>query len=217
MPLLDIAGLHVDFPSHQGVLHAVDDLSLQLEAGEVLGIVGESGSGKSVTALSAMRLLPQANSRTEGEILFGGHNLLTLAVNFDWMFLEPSKWCGRAIDERPLWRPSDPQERRVTEQPLCERLDLERNCLVKNVDVDTDDCAAHQSDACVSPIEPQLEFKFRGRAPAAISPAREVVPVTPATQPRLLCMRLDRNDPVAAVRKSLTVSPHERMRIARAI
>ena len=39
MPLLDIAGLHVDFPSHQGVLHAVDDLSLQLEAGEVLGML----------------------------------------------------------------------------------------------------------------------------------------------------------------------------------
>jgi peptide/nickel transport system ATP-binding protein len=55
-------------------LHAVRDLSLSIEAGEVLGLVGESGSGKSVTSLAIMRLLPpQASVR--GEILFGenGH------------------------------------------------------------------------------------------------------------------------------------------------
>jgi peptide/nickel transport system ATP-binding protein len=56
----------------------VENLSFDVGAGETVAVVGESGSGKSVTALSAMRLLPQANSRTEGEILFGGHNLLTL-------------------------------------------------------------------------------------------------------------------------------------------
>ncbi|MDO8280114.1 MAG: dipeptide ABC transporter ATP-binding protein DppD, partial [Burkholderiaceae bacterium] len=43
MPLLDIENLSVDFPTQNGVLHAVDGISLKVEEGEVLGIVGESG------------------------------------------------------------------------------------------------------------------------------------------------------------------------------
>ncbi len=58
MALLDIADLSVDFPTRQGVLHAVDGVSLSLEAGEVLGIVGESGSGKSVAMMALMGLVP---------------------------------------------------------------------------------------------------------------------------------------------------------------
>ena len=49
MALLEIENLSVEFPSQNGVMHAVDGISLSLEEGEVLGIVGESGSGKSVT------------------------------------------------------------------------------------------------------------------------------------------------------------------------
>ncbi|MBY0611185.1 MAG: ABC transporter ATP-binding protein [Beijerinckiaceae bacterium] len=56
----------------------VQKLSFDVGRHETVAIVGESGSGKSVTALSAMRLLPAANSRTEGEILFEGRNLLAL-------------------------------------------------------------------------------------------------------------------------------------------
>lgn len=46
MALLEIENLSVDFPSHNGVLQAVDGVSLSLEEGEVLGIVGESGPAK---------------------------------------------------------------------------------------------------------------------------------------------------------------------------
>lgn len=77
MPLLDIAGLHVDFPSHQGVLRAVDDLSLQLEAGEVLGIVGESGSGKSVSMMALMGLIPFPGRVRAQQMRFAGHDMLT--------------------------------------------------------------------------------------------------------------------------------------------
>jgi dipeptide transport system ATP-binding protein len=76
MPLLDIAGLHVDFPSHQGVLHAVDDLSLQLEAGEVLGIVGESGSGKSVSMMALMGLIPFPGRVSAQHLRFAGQDIL---------------------------------------------------------------------------------------------------------------------------------------------
>ena len=76
MPLLDIAGLHVDFPSHQGVLHAVDDLSLQLEAGEVLGIVGESGSGKSVSMMALMGLIPFPGRVSAHHLRFAEQDIL---------------------------------------------------------------------------------------------------------------------------------------------
>ena len=77
MPLLDIASLHVDFPSHQGVLHAVDDLTLQLEAGEVLGIVGESGSGKSVSMMAMMGLIPFPGQVRAQHLRFAGQDILT--------------------------------------------------------------------------------------------------------------------------------------------
>ncbi|MEY4738588.1 MAG: transporter ATP-binding protein, partial [Pseudomonadota bacterium] len=57
MALLEIENLSVAFPSHNGVMHAVDGMNLSIDAGEVLGIVGESGSGKSVTMMALMGLV----------------------------------------------------------------------------------------------------------------------------------------------------------------
>jgi len=76
MPLLDIANLYVDFPSHQGVLHAVDDFSLQLHPGEVLGIVGESGSGKSVSMLALMGLIAFPGRVRAQHLRFAGQDIL---------------------------------------------------------------------------------------------------------------------------------------------
>ncbi len=56
--LLAIENLSVGFRHQQTVRTVVNDVSLQIEAGETLALVGESGSGKSVTALSILRLLP---------------------------------------------------------------------------------------------------------------------------------------------------------------
>ncbi|MSP49431.1 MAG: ABC transporter ATP-binding protein [Alphaproteobacteria bacterium] len=76
-PLLSVRGLRIEFGTDQGPATAVDDLSFDLRAGEVLGIVGESGSGKSVTALSIMGLLPTPPGRVvAGEILFEDSDLL---------------------------------------------------------------------------------------------------------------------------------------------
>lgn len=58
------------------VTKAVDGVSFDLKRGETLGIIGESGSGKTMTALSIMRILPEAARVVSGEILFNGESLL---------------------------------------------------------------------------------------------------------------------------------------------
>jgi peptide/nickel transport system ATP-binding protein len=74
--LLEIRDLKVHFPTEDGVVKAVDGLSLTLEQGETLGVVGESGSGKSVTFLTVMGLITSKQARLEGQVLFRGQNLL---------------------------------------------------------------------------------------------------------------------------------------------
>ncbi|MCX5134930.1 ABC transporter ATP-binding protein [Streptomyces sp. NBC_00340] len=78
-PLLEIKGLSVDFQLQTSTVHAVQDVSLHVSAGETLAVVGESGSGKSATALSVLRLNPSPPCRyIRGEILFDGRDLLKL-------------------------------------------------------------------------------------------------------------------------------------------
>ncbi|MDQ4009272.1 MAG: ABC transporter ATP-binding protein, partial [Actinomycetota bacterium] len=76
-PLLDVRNLRVHFPTSDGVVKAVDGLSLQLDRGRRLGIVGESGSGKSVTSLSIMGLHQPGTARISGEIWLGGQELVS--------------------------------------------------------------------------------------------------------------------------------------------
>ena len=77
-PLLDVRDLRVTFLTDGGDVTAVDGVSLAL-GDEVLGIVGESGSGNSVTMMSVMRLVPERNTRFEGEVLYGGRDLMQLS------------------------------------------------------------------------------------------------------------------------------------------
>jgi ABC-type glutathione transport system ATPase component len=73
--LLDIRGLHVEFDTPDGTVHAVRGIDCHVHAGECLGIVGESGSGKSQTFLAALGLLT-ANGRARGTVEFKGRNLI---------------------------------------------------------------------------------------------------------------------------------------------
>jgi len=78
-PLLEVRNLKVQFTTMEGVVHAVNGVSFQLEKGKTIGIVGESGCGKSVTMLSVIRLIQEPPGHiTEGEVFFQGHDLLKL-------------------------------------------------------------------------------------------------------------------------------------------
>ena len=79
MALLEIEGLHVDFPTQSGELHAVDGVSLTVDEGEVLGIVGESGSGKSVTMLAVLGLVAFPGRVTAKRLSFAGRDLPSLS------------------------------------------------------------------------------------------------------------------------------------------
>ena len=75
--LLEIKNLNVEFDTDEGRILAVNNLSLSLKEGEVLGIVGESGSGKSVTAKSIMQLNPgNTHYKSGGEIIIDDENAL---------------------------------------------------------------------------------------------------------------------------------------------
>jgi oligopeptide/dipeptide ABC transporter ATP-binding protein len=79
-PLLEIDDLRTHFFTGAGVVRAVDGVSWDVRAGEILGVVGESGCGKSVTALSLLRLVANPPGRiVGGAIRFEGTNLLDLS------------------------------------------------------------------------------------------------------------------------------------------
>src|SRR5207302_1125448 len=79
-PPLEVADLKTWFFTRDGVVRAVDGVSLYVMPGETLAIVGESGCGKSVTALSILRLVPSPPGRiVSGAIRFAGRDLLALS------------------------------------------------------------------------------------------------------------------------------------------
>jgi ABC-type glutathione transport system ATPase component len=77
MTLLSIEGLNIDFATPSGVIRAVQDVSLSIAKGEVLGLVGESGSGKSTVGAAVMGEIAR-NGRASGRVLFKGADVLTL-------------------------------------------------------------------------------------------------------------------------------------------
>src|ERR1700761_1903857 len=75
--LVNVRNLNIRFTGDR-IVHAVNDLSLSLGEGEVLGLLGESGSGKSVTLRALMRLLPRKRTQISGQIQVLGRDVLAL-------------------------------------------------------------------------------------------------------------------------------------------
>jgi oligopeptide transport system ATP-binding protein len=81
LPVLDVQGLKTVFKTRGGEVHAVNDVSFNLKAGELLGVVGESGSGKSVTMMSLLGLLPMPPAEIRaGRVMFDGQDLLQVSA-----------------------------------------------------------------------------------------------------------------------------------------
>lgn len=77
--LLLVKNLSTEFPVKKGIVRAVEDVSFDVDQGEILAIVGESGSGKSVTSLSIMGLLAEPGHVAGGSLEFEGKDLATLS------------------------------------------------------------------------------------------------------------------------------------------
>jgi oligopeptide/dipeptide ABC transporter ATP-binding protein len=75
--LLTVKDLKVSFNTEDGVVHAVEGVSYEVEPGKTLGIVGESGSGKTVGTLTIMGLTRAANTKISGQAIFDGEDLLS--------------------------------------------------------------------------------------------------------------------------------------------
>ena len=77
--ILDVRNLQTHFFTGQGIARAVNDISFDLQAGEILGLVGESGCGKSMTGFSILGLVDAPGKVVGGQILFKGEDLLGMA------------------------------------------------------------------------------------------------------------------------------------------
>ncbi|MGP1455528.1 MAG: ABC transporter ATP-binding protein [Treponema sp.] len=119
--LLTITNLHTSFRIDGEYYDAVDGVSLEVHANELLAIVGESGCGKSTVAMSIMGLHDNRFTRVSGEILFQGKNLLTLSEaemnairgkDIGFIFqdplasLNPLQRVGKQIEEALLYHTS---------------------------------------------------------------------------------------------------------------
>jgi peptide/nickel transport system ATP-binding protein len=80
-PLLEIRGLETHFKTDDGMVRAVDGVSLSISRGETVCVVGESGCGKTVTALSVLKLIAMPPGKfVGGQILWQGRDLIPLAT-----------------------------------------------------------------------------------------------------------------------------------------
>ena len=76
--ILSVEDLRVAFPTEDGLVHAVNGVSFDLEPGKTLAIVGESGSGKSVTAQSLMGLINRRTAQITGRAIFQGQDVISM-------------------------------------------------------------------------------------------------------------------------------------------
>ena len=121
-PLLEVKNLRIVFPTRRGILVAVDDISLHINPGEVLGIVGESGAGKSLTGMSIIGLLEPPGRIAQGRIFLDGRRIDNLP--YDTIRKIRGKEIGAIFQDpltslNPLFKVSD-----QLLETICTHLDM---------------------------------------------------------------------------------------------
>ena len=128
---LKVDHLNVSIKTENGFIKPVNDISLEIPRGKIVGIVGESGCGKSMTARAVMGLLPQAAKVTGGSILLDGNeltgysedqlcsvrgSLVSMIFQEPMTSLNPVMKAGRQVDEviRVHQRVPAPEARKMT-------------------------------------------------------------------------------------------------------
>lgn len=89
MTILNVEGLRTYYSTLKGDVKAVDDVGLEVEKGEALGLVGESGCGKTTLALAIMRLLPWNGRIVDGSIRLEGVDIVGMDEN---TFTKDYRW-----------------------------------------------------------------------------------------------------------------------------
>jgi oligopeptide transport system ATP-binding protein len=78
-PLLEVNDLRTEFPTSDGIVHAVNGISYTVMPGEAVGLVGESGCGKTISALSILQLVPRPGRIVGGSVVFEGQDLVKMS------------------------------------------------------------------------------------------------------------------------------------------
>jgi len=97
VPVLSVRDLTIDYITRRGPVHAVRDVSFELEKSETLAIIGESGSGKTTLAVGLIRLSPRGTKVTKGEILYTKNGLTTDIRTLDDDDLREYRWAEAAM------------------------------------------------------------------------------------------------------------------------
>jgi len=108
MSLLNVENLSVEYTAEEGAVHAVNDVSFEIERGERFGLVGESGSGKTTIAKAIMGLLPKNGYVTEGSIELTPEGVSTDLVTASERELRDIRWEDLAIISQSAMNALDP-------------------------------------------------------------------------------------------------------------
>lgn len=128
VPVIETKQLKKYFPTHSGILHAVDDVTLKIERGTTLGVVGESGCGKSTLGRTIIRLL----ERTDGQILLNGEDISELKGKK----LRQAREKMQIIFQDPY---SSIDPRKTVEATVCEPLKVSKRYSKKQIDQISDE------------------------------------------------------------------------------
>ena len=133
--LLEIKNLDVKFDTDEGRITAIDNVSLKLDQGKVLGIVGESGSGKSVTAKSIMQLNPgNTIYNDDAEIIIDNENVLKFTSKNDLKKIRGGKVSMIFQEPMASFAPAIKIGNQMVEQLLLHK-DIDKN-QAKQISVD---------------------------------------------------------------------------------